>query len=125
MKNIFEFISSTVKENRKNICIFTLTGSCKGSSPELKQFKDMQKDFHDYLAKGQSGFIFDFTDLEFASSSLVGAIIRCYKSALQNKIPFAVFGMREEPREVFEILGCTEYISIFDTYREAVKFLIS
>ncbi|MCK5685747.1 STAS domain-containing protein [bacterium] len=125
MKAKFEFYINEVKEKKGNYFVANLVGSSSGTSIELKQYKDLQAQFLKLVKKDSSGFIFNFTDLEYATSSLIGAVIRCYKSTLQKEVPFVIYGLREEPKEVFEILGCAEYIPIYETYKEAVEHLSS
>ena len=82
-------------------------------SPDLRRALDVH-------AKAQtSALVFDFSGVEFIDSSGLATIIEYCRKAHEFGGKYAIFGLRERVRTVFEIVRLDEILPLFDTFDQA------
>ena len=77
-----------------------------------------------YIQKGEKSLVFDFTDLEYLSSSGLRGILSVSKKlkAIGGKLVIA--GVRGKVQEIFDIAGFTSMFLMCDTLEDAVRLVV-
>lgn len=80
-----------------------------------------------YINSGLDGYhlLVDFLNIEYISSAGLRVILKAFKERQQGPKFFAVSGMQDHVREVFEISGFDSYIANHPDSNQAIKSLIS
>ncbi len=87
-------------------------------SPELRRVLDVH-------AKSQTpALALDFRGVEFIDSSGLATIIEYCRKAHEFGGKYAIFGLRERVRTVFEIVRLNEILPLFDTVEQAHAALL-
>jgi len=68
----------------------------------------------------ESHLLVDFMNIDYISSAGLRVILKAYKQRKEQTKSFAVCGMQDHVKEVFEISGFDSYISIFPDMKQAL-----
>ncbi len=69
--------------------------------------------------------ILDFTEVTFICSATLGMLLRFNQSAAQAHRCFLIYGVHEDIMKIFTITEVSNYLSLFETFKEAVDHLES
>ena len=80
-----------------------------------------------HIDSGSDGYhlLVDFLNIDYISSAGLRVILKAFKERQEGPKFFAVSGMQEHVREVFEISGFDSYIANHPDCIQAIKSLIS
>lgn len=84
------------------------------------EFEEMIKSKID---SGEKFVMLDLSQLDFITSSGLGAIMFLAKSLKEIDGKFALFSLQEQVMDIFEISGFPSIMSIFPTHVEALSFM--
>ncbi len=76
-----------------------------------------------YILKGVFNFIFDLGELKFIDSSGNFAFVSLYMKAKKlgrGKGGISLFNVNPNIKEIFEMIGISKLINIYDSYEEAM-----
>lgn len=76
-----------------------------------------------YILKGVVNFIFDLEDLKFIDSSGNFAFVSLYMKAKKlgrGKGGISLFNVNPNIKEIFDMIGISKLISIYNSYEEAL-----
>lgn len=75
----------------------------------------------DWISKGSSDFLLNFSDLEYISSAGLRSILATSKKLKEKKGKLILSGLRGPVEEVFKISGFMSIFGVFDTVEAALK----
>ena len=76
------------------------------------------------LVKANPGshFTIDLSNVEYISSSGLGALVRLKRELAINSKELSLFGLASSVAKVFEVSGMKEHFHIFETEKEALAY---
>lgn len=104
----------------ENYVIISLTGELDASSAV-----EADKALEDSIASGASAIMVDCRKLHYISSAGLGVIISAYQSCVSNGISFIHFGMQPKIKDVFDIIGLGNIITVVPTLEDAMQLIHS
>ena len=110
---------TTVKtELQDSIGIISLSGDISGTT------EDMIRSSYDYLAKaGATKILFRFAQGCYINSAGIAIIILVVSEAKKSKQKVGAVGLSPHFKKIFDMIGLTDYIQVFQTEDEAAKKL--
>jgi anti-sigma B factor antagonist len=105
-----------IEEKNNEINIFKIKGRLDSkTSPEFEEkIVESSKD-------GAKNMIFDFKDLEYISSAGLRVILKATKEMKRTNGVIVLCSMQDYVKEVFEIAGFDTFLSIEETFDDALK----
>jgi anti-sigma B factor antagonist len=73
------------------------------------------------VGSGTSKILINCTDLNYISSAGLGVFMSYIEEINSKNIKMAIFGLSEKVKNVFDILGLDQLLTIVDTEKEALK----
>lgn len=73
------------------------------------------------LEKGRLFFVIDLTKLEYINSTGIGCIADFFAKVKQKGGYLKFFGLTDRIKEVFELVGLTKILPMFNSLEEALK----
>ncbi len=110
---------TTVKTERQgSLGIISLSGDISGTAEEVIRSS------YDYLARGgATKILFRFGQGCYINSAGIAVIILIVSEAKKSKQKVGATGLSPHFRKVFDMIGLTDYIQIFQTEEEASRKL--
>ena len=84
---------------------------------------EFQSHINSLINSGIWLIIFDFSALNYISSTGIGAFIAFLKLLRQKKGDMVIFGLQKKVMEVFQFLGFMNFFEIVDGLDEALQFI--
>ena len=84
---------------------------------------DVEKVFKDQIAKGLKKIMVDFSRTEYVASAGLRVLLSVAKSLHNSGGQIALFSMKPQVYEVFEISGFTQIFKIYASQQEALEGL--
>jgi len=81
---------------------------------------EMEKTLRDWMAKGETRFVLNFSRLEYISSAGLRAILAAGKQLKSKEGRMVFYGLRGSVKEVFKISGFETVFQVFETEEEAL-----
>ena len=113
----FEITSQELPDNNILICIkgFLDTGT----------YNDLGEMIYKYFGQNQYRFIIDLSQTNYVSSAGVMILIGAVSVARENKGKIVLFGLQPNVKEVFDMLGFSQMLTIADNKETALRLLRS
>ena len=84
------------------------------TTPDVKaEFKKLTDARHYKL-------ILNLQNVNYVNSTAIGAIVAVAQQVRRRKGDLKIFGMKEDIRKVFDLVGASKILEIFDTEQEAI-----
>ena len=85
------------------------------TTPDVKaEFKKLTDARHYKLA-------LNFSDVDYVNSTGIGAIVAVAQQVRRRKGDLKLFGMKADIKKVFDLVGASKILEIFETEQEALK----
>jgi anti-sigma B factor antagonist len=81
----------------------------------------LDKTLEQSIGQGQKNILIDCTQLNYIASAGLGVFISYIEEFKEKKIFFAIFGLSEKAKNVFQILGLDKLITIVATKDDAKR----
>jgi anti-sigma B factor antagonist len=65
--------------------------------------------------------VLNFQEVNYVNSTAIGAIVAVAQEVRRRKGDLKLFGMKEDIRKVFDLVGASKVLEIFETEQEAVN----
>jgi anti-sigma B factor antagonist len=101
----------------QNKCIILLHGDLDASSSIL-----VDKALQAALDKNMKHILVDFAMLNYISAAGIGVFITHLHSLQQTEITLVLYNMQLKIRDIFNVTGMNEFITIVDTKEEACQW---
>ena len=76
------------------------------------------------IQQGKANIVFDFTELEYLSSSGLRSILSVSKKLKPLKCQGVIVGARGKVQEIFDIAGFISLFPMCDTLEKAVRYMV-
>lgn len=100
------------------VTVIDLEGGMLAS--DVTPFKD---EMERLSTQGEKCVIINMEKLDFIGSSGIGTMMFAADKMKKQDCELVVAGMNDEIRQVFDHLGLTKFVTVFDTEQEAVRAL--
>ncbi len=77
--------------------------------------------YHELDAGGAKKILLKFNQASYINSAGLAIIIGVVSDARKKKQPVGVFGLSSHFKKVFDMIGLTDYLSVFETEEEALR----
>lgn len=85
------------------------------TTPDVKaEFKKLTDDRHYKL-------VLNLQEVDYVNSTAIGAIVAVAQQVRRRKGDLRIFGMKADIRKVFDLVGASKILEIFDTEQDAVN----
>jgi len=84
---------------------------------------EFQSHVNELINSGMKFILFDLSDLNYISSTGIGAFTSFMKILKQKKGSMVLMGIQEKVMEVFQLLGFTKFFKIASTLDDALSIL--
>ena len=98
------------------IDVVDITGKLDAfTTPDVKaEFKKLTDSRHYKLA-------LNLQKVDYVNSTAIGAIVAVAQQVRRRKGDLKIFGMKEDIRKVFDLVGASKILEIFETEREVLS----
>ncbi len=101
-----------------NYDLITIIGEVDASSSI-----ELDNAISEAIESGHKSFLVDCTSLEYISSAGLGVFMSYLEDLKKNNITMILFGLNDKVKNVFEILGLNQLLTIKNTKQEAKSAL--
>jgi anti-sigma B factor antagonist len=105
-----------IEEKHEGITVFKIDGRL-----DSKTSSDFEEKIFNSSKDGTRNMIFNFKDLEYISSAGLRVILKATKEMKRSSGLIVLCCMRDYVKEVFEIAGFDTFLSITETFNDALK----
>lgn len=81
----------------------------------------MKDAYREALEKGGRGVLLNFKDVEYINSSGISTVIGLLTEARNNDRQLLICGLTEHYTKIFDMMGLTEYVSLFESEDAALQ----
>ncbi len=83
--------------------------------------RDLRAEFKELIDARNYKLLLDFENVSYVDSSGIGAIVAAAQQARKRKGDVKLFGVVPDIRKVFDLIGASKVLEIFETEREAMN----
>jgi len=82
---------------------------------------EVKADFKKLTDARRYKLVLNLENVDYVNSTAIGAIVAVAQQVRRRKGDLKVFGMKEDIRKVFDLVGASKILEIFGTEQEAVN----
>jgi len=82
---------------------------------------DVKAEFKKLTDARRYKFVLNLEKVNYVNSTAIGAIVAVAQQVRRRKGDLKVFGMKEDIRKVFDLVGASKILEMFETEQEAVN----
>lgn len=105
-----------LEEQHSGISVFKVKGRL-----DSKTSSEFEQTIVKALKDGSQQMVFDFKDMDYISSAGLRVILKATKDMKRSNGLIILCGMQDYVKEIFEIAGFDTFLSITETFDDALK----
>ena len=83
--------------------------------------RDLQTEFKEVIDARNHKLLLDLENMSYIDSSGIGAVVAAAQQVRKRKGDVKLFGMAPDIRKVFDLIGASRVLEIFETEQEAMN----
>ncbi len=99
-----------------NVCVLKVSGHLDGHT-----YPEFEEKLNEIVDGGCYSIVIDFDQLDYISSAGLGALLNIHTRAREHNGDVRISGLSRKTRRLFDLLGFSHVLSVYDAMDEAVK----
>ncbi len=103
------------QQDGQEICVLHIQGHLDGHT-----YPEFEAKLNEEIEAGRYDIVIDFEHLDYISSAGLGALLNAHTRSREHNGDVHIAGLSQKTRRLFDLLGFSHVLSVYDSVDEAV-----
>ena len=114
--SILSIKDDILEKDGREVCVLHIQGHLDGHT-----YPDFEAKLNEEIEAGRYDIVIDFERLDYISSAGLGALLNVHTRCREHNGDVHIAGLSQKTRRLFDLLGFSHVLSVYDTVEEAVR----